>query len=149
MTEFMPTWLSLVIAALFLILAVRAKSTFDRVTGACFGGVFISAAVASRMTEPRIAFVVESVFLGVWGLLVARPWLTRMPTSLARSGVALCVAATAMGFVPGIWKLMAVVAMAILFLVCLWLVDSLEAKGVIVAGKQRAADETRSRTTRS
>jgi hypothetical protein len=37
---------------------------------------------------------------------------------------------------------------AIVLLIALWIIDDLEAKGVIIAGKGRIAGETRSRTTR-
>ena len=144
---FVPVWVSLAGGAFFVVWAVQAIPWRDRLEYLCLAGVCLADAAASQLSEPRL-LIIQSLCLGAWGALVAQPWLPGMPASLSRSGAALCISASSLGFLPGVWKFASLTMVAIVLLIALWIIDDLEAKGVIIAGKGRIAGETRSRTTR-
>jgi len=131
---FVPLWVSLAGGALSFVWALRATVLRDRLEYLCLAGFWLSDAVASHVGEPR-ALVVQSLCLGALGMLVAQPWLHRMPTRLSQAGVALCISASSHGFLSGAWKFASLALVAIALLLALWIIDDLEAKGTVVAGE--------------
>jgi hypothetical protein len=141
-----PLWLSIGAGGLSLLWAARATSWHDRLECMCLAGLWLGDAAAPHVGGARAA-VAQAICLGALGALLVQPQLHNMPTGLSRAGAALCVSASSHGFFSGVWRVASLALVAIVLLVALWIIDDLEAEGVIVAGE--APDETRGRTTRS
>jgi hypothetical protein len=137
--KFLPIWAWLSSAAFFLVSALRAKSARARVADASMAILLLSGAAVARLPESPIVLVGQSLCLGAWGVVAVQQSGGRMPGSLARAGLALAIATTSSGFLPGLWKWASLAAVVIVVLVAIWILDNQEADGVIIGRKKHRA----------
>ena len=141
--RFFPVWTWLVGVAFFVISALRAKSTAARRADVLMAILLLCGAAVARMPNSSIVLVGQSLCLATWGAVAIQQSGRRMPESLGRAGLGLAIAACSAGFLPGLWKWVSLAAVIIVVLVSIWMLDNLEADGVVVGRKRRTSEETR------
>jgi hypothetical protein len=143
-----PTWAWFLGAAAFLGSAFKATSIRARLVDGLMAALLAIAPFAARLPDSRIVSLAEFLFLGGWGTVTVFRLGPRMPVGLARSGLALGIALASASVLPIRWKWAALSVIVLVVLVAVWILDNLEADGVIRGHQARSADDSPSHLTR-